>query len=553
MKKLITTWNQYKWFLILWFIINIIQALFTNLHYDEAYYWLYSQKLSWGYFDHPPMVALLAKIGDTIHHSTLGIRILPIFMGVCVLLGIFHLIDDNINKKEVILFTISFPLITSHAAGFLILPDAPLIFFFVLYLFTYKRYLKDDNFKNIFIFSLIISAMIYSKYHAGLIIIFTILSNTQLLNKKSFWLVGTLSAFFLLPHFIWQYNNNFPSLLYHLSDRARGFELLNFGHHIYSQILLAGPFSGIIIIWLAFKFRPKSQFDKTLKYIVFGFYIFFLLYCFKGKVEAHWTSVSTIALIIIAYKELQFHLKIKKILPYLLFPTLFLLLIARIILAGDHLEKEIVFKSDFINMDTWAEELDSISEGNPILFTNKYHNLSIYSFSKDKWTPGAPHYNSRFSQIDLNKIDSIYNGKKIFALNYGNQKKWKSKNNTKHRGSFINNYYSYTGLIINSISLKTYNDSLFLTFKLINQTNKTFIFKKDNKQRLQLNYSINNYKHKKYFSDISKTEMIKPFENIKFQLLITDSLDISNLNLDIGLSSNSMRVFRLRNIKYNIR
>ena len=553
MKKLLTTWNQYKWFLILWFIINIIQALFTNLHYDEAYYWLYSQKLSWGYFDHPPMVALLAKIGDTIHHSTLGVRVFPIFMGVCVLLGIFHLIDDNINKKEVILFTITFPLITSHAAGFLILPDAPLIFFFVLYLFTYKRYLKDDNFKNIFIFSLIISAMIYSKYHAGLIIIFTILSNTQLLNKKSFWLAGTLSAFFLLPHFIWQYNNNFPSLLYHLSDRARGFELLNFGHHIYSQILLAGPFSGIIIIWLAFKFRPKSQFDKTLKYIVFGFYFFFLLYCFKGKVEAHWTSVSTIALIIITYKELQFHLKIKKILPYLLFPTLFLLLIARIVLAGYNLEKVIVFKSDFINMDTWAEELDSISEGNPILFTNKYHNLSTYSFSKDKWTPGSPHYNSRFSQIDLNKIDSIYNGKKVFALNYGNQKKWKSKNNTKHRGSFINNYYSYTGLIINSISLNTYNDSLFLTFKLINQTNKTFIFKKDNKQRLQLNYSINNYKHKKYFSDISKTEMIKPFENIKFQLLISDSLDISNLNLDIGLSSNSMRVFRLRNIKYNIR
>ena len=135
--------------------------------------------------------------------------------------------------------------------------------------------------------------------------------------------------------------------------------------------------------------------------------------------------MSTIALIIITYKELQFHLKIKKILPYLLFPTLFLLLIARIILAGDHLEKEVFLKSYFVNMDTWAEELDSISEGYPILFTNKYHNLSIYSFSKDRWIPGAPHYNSRFSQIDLNKIDSNYNGKKVFALGYGNQKNWK--------------------------------------------------------------------------------------------------------------------------------
>ena len=47
------------------------------------------------------MVGLLAKLGDIIHHSTLGIRILPILMGVVVLLGIFHFIDDNKNYKNV--------------------------------------------------------------------------------------------------------------------------------------------------------------------------------------------------------------------------------------------------------------------------------------------------------------------------------------------------------------------------------------------------------------------------------------------------------------------
>jgi hypothetical protein len=382
--KLKKTWVKYKWFLVVWFIINILQAFFTNLHYDEAYYWIYSQKLDWGYFDHPPMVGLLARIGDIIHHSTLGIRILPIIMGIFVLLGIFTIIDDNKNYKNVILFTISFPLITSHAAGFLILPDAPLVFFFILYLFSYQKYLKNDSIKNTFIFALIMSAMIYSKYHAGLVIIFTILSNLKLLKRKSFWFAGLISFILLLPHFLWQYNNGFPSFLYHISDRTKGFEFFNFINHIYSQLLLAGPFSGILIIWLAFKFKPKNQFYKTLKYITFGFYIFFLIYCFKGRVEAHWTSVSTIALIIISYKELSGHIKIKKIIPYLLYPTIFLLFIARIILAGDHLEEVISFKSDFINMDKWAFELDSISEGNPILFTNKYHNLSVYSFAKDK-------------------------------------------------------------------------------------------------------------------------------------------------------------------------
>jgi len=552
MNKLKSTWTQYKWFLSIWIIINIIQAIFTNLHYDEAYYWLYSQKLDWGYFDHPPMVGLLAKLGDIIHHSSLGIRLFPIVMGVFVLLGIFHLIDDNKNYKNVILFTISFPLITSHISGFLILPDAPLVFFFILYLFSYRQYLEKDNLKNTIILSIIISAMFYSKYHAGLIMLLTIISNFRLLKRKSFWLAGLISIIILIPHIYWQYNNGFPSFLYHLSDRTKGFDYYNFINHIYSQVLLAGPFSGVIIIWLAFKFKSKNQFHKTLKYITFGFYIFFLMYCFKGKVEAHWTSVSTIALIIISYKELNNHKKIKKILPYLLTPAIFLLFIARVVLASDHFESQLSFKSNFINMDDWANELDSIAEGNPVLFTNKYHNLSIYSFSKKRWIPGAPHYNSRFSQIDLNRIDSIYNGKKVFALNYGSEKKWKSENGSKNRGSFITDYYSYSGLTIDNINLFKANDSIFLSFQLINPTNKLFLLKKDNNQKLELIFSINNQLQKYHLHMLTKVKTIESNDKIAFKIHINDLLETENLLLEIGLSSNTQRVLRIRKKEYTI-
>ena len=552
MQKLKSTLSKYKWFLFIWFLINILQAFSTNLHYDEAYYWLYSQKLDWGYFDHPPMVGLLANIGDNIHHSSLGIRLLPIIMGVFVLLSIFHLMDDKKNYLSIILFTISFPLISSHIAGVFILPDAPLTFFFVIYLFVYRSYLQKDNLKNMLFLSFVITAMIYSKYHAALIIILTILSNISLLRRKSFWLAGLISVILLTPHFFWQYYNNFPSLLYHLNDRARGFELFNFIHHIYSQVLLAGPFSGILIIWLAYKFQPKDQFHKTLKYITFGFYIFFLLYCFKGRVEAHWTSVSTIALIIISYKELHNHKKIKKIIFYLLTPSIVLLFIARILLAVDYLDEKISFKSDFINMEEWAYELDSISEGHPILFTNKYHNLSIYSFSKNKWIPGAPNYNSRYSQIDLNRIDSTYNGKTVFALNHGDEKKWKSKDNSNHRGSFINDYYSYTGLKIDSINLLNSNDSIFLSFTLINTTNKSLLLKKDERQKIRLIISINDKQYRYSLYKLSKLKDIKSYGKIPFKIHIEELSENKNILLDIGISSNNQRVFRVREKRYPV-
>lgn len=48
--------------LLVYFVINILQAAFLELHFDEAYYWLYSRNLDWGYFDHPPNSFVPAKI-----------------------------------------------------------------------------------------------------------------------------------------------------------------------------------------------------------------------------------------------------------------------------------------------------------------------------------------------------------------------------------------------------------------------------------------------------------------------------------------------------------
>jgi len=49
---------------------------------DEAYYWSYSQRLDWGYLDHPPMIAVLIKLGSSLFGGELGVRIVPILLSV---------------------------------------------------------------------------------------------------------------------------------------------------------------------------------------------------------------------------------------------------------------------------------------------------------------------------------------------------------------------------------------------------------------------------------------------------------------------------------------
>ena len=64
--------------------------------------------------------------------------------------------------------------------------------------------------------------------------------------------------------------------------------------------------------------------------------------------------------------------KIDKFFKYLIYPSIFLIFCARIVLVEDNFSEKLSLKRNFINMDNWSNELDSIAKGNDILFTNKY-------------------------------------------------------------------------------------------------------------------------------------------------------------------------------------
>ena len=81
--------NNYKLlgiFILGWVLVNLLQATFTGLYPDEAYYWVYSRHLQWGYFDHPPMVALMVKFGELFHHGYLFTRLGTVLLSAGALL-----------------------------------------------------------------------------------------------------------------------------------------------------------------------------------------------------------------------------------------------------------------------------------------------------------------------------------------------------------------------------------------------------------------------------------------------------------------------------------
>ncbi|MCG8698699.1 MAG: glycosyltransferase family 39 protein, partial [Bacteroidales bacterium] len=173
-------------FLLCLMALNFLQSFFTELAHDEAYYWMYSKYLSWGYFDHPPVIAILIKAGYFIFQNELGVRLFIVIMGAATLYFIYKLTPNASQSTSLfIMIILSVIIIQSHAVGFLAIPDLPVVFFAVLFLYLLKKYLQKDNYALAALMGLVVVAMLYSKYHGVLVLFFSLMPNFQLLKRKS--------------------------------------------------------------------------------------------------------------------------------------------------------------------------------------------------------------------------------------------------------------------------------------------------------------------------------------------------------------------------------
>jgi hypothetical protein len=448
-------------FLVCWFGINLIQSALTELLHDEAYYWMYSQHLAWGYFDHPPMIALLIKIGYWIFPSAFGVRLLTSLMGTATVFIIYLIIDEE--RKSLFLFiliTCSIILVHSHVGGYLAIPDIPLLFFTSLFFLVYRRYHEKDSIGLAVLLSVIAALMLYSKYHAVLVLIFTLSANIHLVRRKSFWLIPLLTGIILLPHLIWQIKNGFPSLEYHLISRSSAYRFDHTFNYLYSQLLIAGPFVAVIILYQAFGYRVKSEYDKVMKVNLIGVMLFFFLSSFKGHVEAHWTAIAYIPMLFLAYKGSAHSPLAITWLKRLFLPSILLFAFIRILLVEDIFDNKISTLKEVHKWDKWAKQIDSLAKGRMVVFVNSFQRPAKYSFytgGKIAQTLNNIYY--RRNQYDIWRFEDSLQHKPVLLLNSRAPSDTINMiNGEKYPYELVSDFVSYNNLGIKCGITKLYAD-----------------------------------------------------------------------------------------------
>lgn len=401
----------------MWLLLGLLQSGLTELQDDEAYYWVYSQYLDWGYFDHPPMIGLLIKMGYAIFPNELGVRLFPLLLNLLSLVIIEKLID---KKNWLLFYIIALSMAVIQVAGFIAVPDIPLIFFTALFFLFYKNFITKSSLTNSVLLGFSIALLFYSKYHAVLIVLFVILSNLKLFTKYHIYIAGMVALLLFAPHLWWQYQHDWVSFRYHLFESNVNAYKPSFTlNYIAGQFLLPGPIAGFILLPAAILYKTKNQTERALKFMMAGIYLFFLLSSFRGKVEGNWTSPAFVAIIVLAHQFLLDKIRWQKWLFKLLPITLILVLLVRIILIEDIVPLKAV-KERYHSWKAWPKEMYKRTEGLPIVFSNSYQRASKYWFYSGQMTYSLNQHKERKNNYNFWPVEDSLLGKPVYFLDkYG--------------------------------------------------------------------------------------------------------------------------------------
>ncbi len=416
--------------IFIWFIVNLLQGIFTEIQEDEAYYALYGEHLAWGYFDHPPMVGLMTYLSSIFFSGTLGVRLFTI-LASCLSLFVIWLIAisrpfdklRDLDPKNILLFfIIAYSIVMFNIYGFVTTPDTALILFSALFLFVYQRYLNDNSWKNALLMGVMMALMIYSKYHAFLLLGLIVLSNLKLLKDGKFWVACLLALALLTPHILWQVNNDFPSFRYHLTQRSEPFRWSYFLEYLPNQLLIFNPFTFGAVVYVLIKDcvrippaplkrgMPTGGFERGLKFILIGFFFFFWLMAFRGHVEPHWTIVCVIPMVVLIYRKALVDEKLKKYVKWFVLPSLLLVLTFRILLLTSFADR-----FGYHGKEPYYRAIEQVAGDCPVVFQGSFQQPSLYHYFTGKESAALKSYYDRKTQFDLWQFDKDWIGKPVFV------------------------------------------------------------------------------------------------------------------------------------------
>src|SRR5215470_10616326 len=128
--------------------LRLIAGAVTPITFDEAYYWMWSKHLAGGYYDHPPMVALVIRAGTMIAGDTeFGVRLVSILLALPMSYAVWRAAEilfggERVAATAAILLNVT---LMAAVGTLIVTPDAPLLVAASFLLYALAKVLRTER------------------------------------------------------------------------------------------------------------------------------------------------------------------------------------------------------------------------------------------------------------------------------------------------------------------------------------------------------------------------------------------------------------------------
>lgn len=404
------------WLLAISAVVRGVLAAWMEFGNDEVYYWTYALYPDWSHFDHPPMVGWVIQLFslNLLLDSEFFIRLASVVFMTANTYIIFRIgkeiKDARTGLYAALLYTAS--IYAFVITGIFIMPDTPLMLFWLLAAWMSIKYLKvkvpkpsvpepvegptnsitvlryfdklsTQQPKFLLLFGLFAGLAMLSKYSGVFLwigmMLYILFFNRKQLKNPYLYLALLISAVCCIPILYWNIQNNFISFSFH-GARVGGNKLnfSSFGTEIAGEFFYNNPVNFILaIIAVIASFKKKLHLDRHVPRLVLcialPMVLVFLYFSLTRPTLPHWNAPAYVLLIILSAVYLRDKQSEPDNLPTSITAALAVLVITLVIGVAEiktgfipldkHNEPEMVGRDDFtVDMYGWRQLGEKFSD-----------------------------------------------------------------------------------------------------------------------------------------------------------------------------------------------
>lgn len=204
-------------------LIRLVCAARVPLAYDETLYWRWSQHLSIGYLDHPPMNPILIRIGTSLFGSNeFGVRVLGVLLVIPATWAVWRTAEilfksAQLGATAALFFNLTLPV---AVGSILATPDSPVLVMTCFLLLSLSKIDETEDGRWWLAAGIAFGVGMFSKYSMlffalGILIwIVCIPRLRRCLLTQWPWLGGLLALAIFSPVLVWNAQHGWASILY---------------------------------------------------------------------------------------------------------------------------------------------------------------------------------------------------------------------------------------------------------------------------------------------------------------------------------------------------